>query len=235
MRRALTVTRVEMLSASMKRVHLGGEDLATFESAAPDDHVKLFFPQANGEVARRDYTPRAFDTAQRSLVIDFVLHEDGPATNWARAAEAGAVLEVGGPRGSAVIADDFDWYWLIGDEAALPAIARRLEELRPGVPVRAVLLCDGMEHRIALPEREGLAIQWVHRTPATSDATALVEAVGTAALPAGEGFVWIAAEAEAARAVRTHVVERLDQPNAWVKASGYWISGAEGEQTRIED
>jgi len=225
-----------MLSPAMKRIRFTGDDLASFESAAPDDHVKLFIPLAAGAVARRDYTPRAFSSGERSLIIDFVLHEDGPATTWARQAEVGAELEIGGPRGSAVLSDDFDWYLLVGDEAALPSIARRLEELRPGVPVRVVLLCDDEAQQMALPDRAGLVIDWVCRARGElADGELLVHGVGERALPEGEGYVWIAAEAEAARAVRTHVVEVLGQPKAWVKAAGYWIKGAEGEQVKIED
>ena len=80
----------------------------------------------------RDYTPRRYDAGRNELVIDFALHDAGPATDWAAQAEPGQQLAVGGPRGSFVVPDDFDWYLFIGDETALPAIGRRLEELRAG-------------------------------------------------------------------------------------------------------
>ena len=38
----------------------------------------------------------------------------------------GQWVGIAGPRGSLVIPTGFDWHWLIGDETALPAIARRL-------------------------------------------------------------------------------------------------------------
>jgi NADPH-dependent ferric siderophore reductase len=43
------------------------------------------------------------------------------------------VVEISGPRGSLIISDDFDWWLLIGDETALPSIARRVEGLAAGV------------------------------------------------------------------------------------------------------
>src|SRR5262245_39180093 len=147
-RRILTVQRVERLTPSMARITLCG-DLAGFISSGYDDHVKVFFPlpgqngptmpqpDANGQVPEgvprspgRDYTPRRYDVTRNELVIDFALHDAGPATSWAAQAAPGQQLGVGGPRGSFLVPDDFDWYLFIGDETALPAIGRRLEELR---------------------------------------------------------------------------------------------------------
>ena len=34
----------------MRRVVLGGDDLAGFDSPGADDHIKLFFPNASGEM-----------------------------------------------------------------------------------------------------------------------------------------------------------------------------------------
>src|SRR4051812_5818016 len=99
-RRLLTVRQVERLTPAMARVTLGG-DLAGFNSASYDDHVKAFFPlpgdtkptlpdpapdgATNGTPRSpgRDYTPRRFDSGRDELIIDFALHDAGPATDWA--------------------------------------------------------------------------------------------------------------------------------------------------------
>ena len=101
--RTLVVAQVTYPHPTLARVVLQGEDLADFVSLSFDDHVKLFVPDGAGGEARRDYTPRAFDTARRELVIEFALHGDGPATRWARQAAPGQTLRVGGPRGSMII------------------------------------------------------------------------------------------------------------------------------------
>jgi NADPH-dependent ferric siderophore reductase len=145
-RRKLEVLRVVDLTPRMRRITVGGPQLAGFVSLGSDDHVKLFFPQTAEEQTAletlelgagqkgnmppmRDYTPRRIDLDTLELDIDFVLHGDGPAATWAAQATPGQYLHIGGPRGSMVVPDIFDSYLLIGDETALPAIARRLEEL----------------------------------------------------------------------------------------------------------
>lgn len=44
-RRRLEVLRVQDLTPRMRRITVGGPELAGFVSLGTDDHVKLFFPQ----------------------------------------------------------------------------------------------------------------------------------------------------------------------------------------------
>lgn len=228
-RRSLTVSAVEQLTPNMRRIHFNSPDLHDFDSGSHDDHIKLFLPLADGQACMRDYTPRAFDPKARSLVLDFALHEAGPATAWALAARVGDTLEIGGPRGSAIVTDDFDWYLLIGDETALPAIGRRVEELRPGVAVITVVVVDGPAEHQSFETRADWRPIWVSRQGRPeSDGALLIAALGDWPLPPGDGYVWIAAEALTARAVRTHVTDVLGHPQAWLRSSGYWMRGQPG-------
>jgi NADPH-dependent ferric siderophore reductase len=212
-------------------VRFESEELLDFESLGADDHVKLFLPDGAG---RRDYTPRAFDASLGTLTIDFAAHEAGPATSWALAAVVGDTVEIGGPRGSLVVPDDFDWYLLIGDETALPAIGRRVEALRAGVPVRTVAVVADAGERQDFVTRADWEAVWVTRDGRRGDDAGLLqEAIGE--LPAGDGYVWIAAEAGVARALRAHVVEGLGHPKGWVKAAGYWVAGQADAHVSVED
>ncbi|NLY64870.1 MAG: siderophore-interacting protein, partial [Alcaligenaceae bacterium] len=134
--RLLTVTRIRELSPAMRRITFTGENLSGFLSASFDDHVKLLLPEVQGEKPNipvvgekglefdesrpkpvmRDYTPRRYDPVANELEIDFVLHHEGPATDWATKAEVGHYLGIAGPRGSFIIPTVFDWHLLIGDE-----------------------------------------------------------------------------------------------------------------------
>jgi NADPH-dependent ferric siderophore reductase len=235
-RRRLTVSTVQRLTPRMQRIVFTSPELQDFASAAPDDHVKLFFPvEDGGPMCMRDYTPRLFDTLTGSLTIDFALHDAGPATAWALTAKVGDVLDIGGPRGSAVVPDDFDWYLLIGDETALPAMGRRVEELRAGVPVTTFAVVERAEERQAFRTEAQTRSYWIAREgQPLDDATLLRFALDDHVLPPGDGYVWIAAEAHTARALRGYMMETRGHPKAWIKAAGYWSRGAEAVHETFE-
>lgn len=241
-RRVLTVSNVEDITPRMRRVYLKSPELADFGSDSYDDHVKLFFAtedQDTGPVPgyhMRDYTPRAFDPAAQSLVIDFALHDAGPATAWAIGAKPGDTLEIGGPRGSAIVPDDFDWYILIGDETALPAIGRRVEELRPGVPVTTIVTIEDASERQSFATRAQWSPVWIERDTAGQDDIAAIQAaLAGLTLPAGDGFIFVAAEAQVARATREYLLDTLKHPKEWVKAKGYWLNGDAGISVTLDE
>jgi NADPH-dependent ferric siderophore reductase len=236
-RRRLAVASVERITPGMQRIVFTSPDLHDFDSGAPDDHVKLLFPATAGqEACMRDYTPRRFDTGERSLTIDFALHEAGPATAWALAAQVGDALDIGGPRGSTLVPDDFDWYLLIGDETALPAMGRRVEELREGVPVTTFAVVERKAERQEFQSQAKLKSYWIAREgQPLDDATLLRFALDELTLPPGDGFVWIAAEARTARSLRSYMMDTRRHPKSWIKASGYWSRGAEAVHETFED
>ena len=235
-RRRLTVREKSYVTPRMLRILFEGSDLADFVSLSPDDHVKLLIASPNGEVERRDYTPRAFDRAAGTLTIDFAVHDAGPATLWAIDAQLGDMLEIGGPRGSGVISPDFAWWLLIGDETALPAIGRRIEELPQGKQVVSVVaVCDAAEEQTFDTSAEHRAL-WVHRPLDQAETPAsLLSVLEGVELPEGNGFVWIAAEARVARAARDYLVNTRGHPLNWTKAAGYWLKGvADADQKSID-
>lgn len=245
--RRLEVRHVEQLTPHMLRVTLGGDDLEGFTSPGFDDHVKLFFPDpATGELVlpqpdaqgvakpapgdaprlMRDYTPRRYDAASQTLAIDFAMHDSGPATQWARSAQPGDCIGVGGPRGSLVIPMTFDGYVLIGDDTALPAISRRLAELPAGALAFVFAEIDSPADRLRFASDADVVVEWLFRegTPA-GQSTALIDALCVATLPAGDVHAWVAAEAGVAKAVRRHLVDARGLNPKWVKAAAYWRRG----------
>jgi NADPH-dependent ferric siderophore reductase len=224
-RRELDVVGVDRITPHMIRVKLGGAQLEGFSSASPDDHVKVSFPVANGSIERRDYTPRRYDAARGELLIDFVDHDGGPATAWARAVKVGDHLEIGGPRGSRVIAGDIPNWLLIGDETALPAIGRRLEEMHAGTRVTTLIAVPGATDEQAFETKAKLEARWVHRSlNAADDPAPLLEALKAIEL-SPRTFVWIAAEASVARILRRYFIETRTHSLQWLKAAGYWVKG----------
>ena len=221
-RRELTVKTVESLTPHFRRITFTGESLADFVSASFDDHIKVFVDDA-----RRDYTPRSFDNAARELVIEFALHGDGPAADWAAHAEPGSTLAIGGPKGSLIVPVDYDWHLLTGDETAFPAVARRLEELPANAKVIAILKAGDAADRRAFKTSAKVDITWV----ATDDA--LLAAVRALALPEGEGYAWCAGEASCMAALRRELVEVKRHPGEAIRAAAYWKRGARGHHENL--
>ncbi|TPW32550.1 siderophore-interacting protein [Martelella alba] len=223
-RRRLTVVSREQISPTMLRLVFSSDDLADFTSAAPDDHIKIFIDTGAEKPEMRDYTPRAYDSEARRLTIDFALHEAGPVTAWAIGAKIGDMLEIGGPRGSAVLKGP-KRFILIGDETALPAIGRRIEEAPAGTSITSFVAVAHENDRQTFETRAELDDYWLVRPEAAStDASVFLDALRDIAL-ADETYVWIAAEAAVARAIRNYLVEERGHPLTWLKASGYWTKG----------
>ncbi len=239
--RIAEVVSNERLTPRMARITLTHPDFAEFPSAAYDDHVKLFFPAPGVEIVMpergpngliwpegkqlpegRDYTPRSFDRAKQQVVIDFVLHGDGPAASWAAAAKPGDTLGIGGPRGSFVVKGDFDFYLLAGDDTALPAIGRRIEELPAGAKVIAFVEIEAPTERQTFASDVALELHWLERS---AGGPGLVDAVKAAALPTGDGYYFIAGESSASAAIREHLVTDRGLDPDRIKAAGYWRLG----------
>ncbi len=253
--RTLTVQQTERITPHCVRVTLSGDELAGFHSPGFDDHVKLFLPDpVTGEAvlpafdaqggpasgaprpAMRDYTPRHHDARAGTLAIDFAVHDAGPATAWALQAAPGQRIGIGGPRGSLLVPLAFDGYVLVGDDTALPAIARRLAELPEGTPVLAVIEVDGPDDEQPLPTRAAARIQWVHRRGgAPGEPGPLLDALRALPLPAGDVHAWVACESAAAKALRLHLVGERGVHPKWTKASGYWRRGSAAAHETHDD
>lgn len=238
--RIAEVVSNERLTPRMARITLRHPDFADFASVGYDDHVKLFFPKRGVEMVvpergpngliwpegaerpeGREYTPRSFSHARQEVVIDFVLHGDGPAASWAAEAKPGDTLGIGGPRSSFVLKGDFDFYFLVGDETALPAIARRIEELPAGTDIIAfVEIADAAERQTFTCRA---SVTWIERD---AKGQSLLDAVRAATLPPGIGYIFIAGEQAISATIREHfVTERGHNPDL-IRSAGYWRRGA---------
>jgi NADPH-dependent ferric siderophore reductase len=175
----------------------------------------------------RDYTPRRHDASANTLELDFALHDAGPATQWAEQAKPGDVLGVGGPRGSFIVPTAFDWHLLIGDDTALPAIARRVAELPAGTRVVVLAEVDGKADELELAGDADLSVTWAHRNGAAPGASdALSRALDGMKLPAGDYYAWVAAESLTAKGLRAQLLADHGANPKWMRAAGYWRRGA---------
>ena len=129
----------------------------------------------------------------------------------------GQWVGIAGPRGSMVVPTGFDWHWLLGDETALPAIARRLAELPASAVATVRIQLNNPADQRVLTSAAQLDLKWVDALPA---------AVEALALPAGTGFVWAAGEHSDMAAVRRAMLAKPGVDPKRMRISAYWKRGA---------
>ena len=235
--REVEVLRSTRIGSGLVRLTFGGPGTAGFEAHAPDEHVRLVFPGPDGTLrlpepdgfmlswpkpfpVTRKYTVRRYDPVTGELDLDFVLHGAGVASDWARTARPGMTVHVAGPPGGLVVPDTYDRYLLGGDLTALPAIARRLEELPPTAAGWTVVEVAADSERIELAAPPAMEIRWVRSGE-------LARAVREVEVPEGERvFVWLAGEAGALKPLRRWVRDDLRLAADDYDITGYWKRGA---------
>ncbi|HWD05977.1 MAG TPA: siderophore-interacting protein [Amycolatopsis sp.] len=247
----LIVLRKETLTPHMIRIVAGGEGLREFTpNEFADAYVKVIFrapgveypepfdlQRIRAELPReqaprmRSYTVRSYDEAAGELVLDFVVHGDtGLAGPWAMRAQPGDELLLGGPGGAYAPRPDASWHLLVGDEAALPAIAASLEAMPSGARVHAFLLVADAAEEQPLVTKADAQITWLHRS-AGADLAAEVKA-----LPwPGEGVhAFVHGEAGFVRELRRYLLGERGVPKESLSISGYWREGKNDEAWREE-
>ena len=169
----------------------------------------------------------------RELALDFVVHDHGVAGVWARDAEAGDALVVMGPRANWLLPEDYRHYLAVGDETALPAISRVLEEAPAGTVVTAVVeVADAGEEQELTPAEDVVAdLRWVHRDTAevgTGHLSALETAVRAVPLPEDltSLFVFAAGETGAMKPIRRYLRREVGLEKDQVAVDGYWKRGS---------
>lgn len=183
----------------------------------------------------RTFTPRHVDDGPTDqptdgqgdgtpeLTIDVVVHDEGAAIDWLRAAEPGDEVAVSGPGRGEEIDTDADSYLLAGDETALPAIAQLLEVLPHSMPVAVHVEIATPDARLALPDHPGAEVTWHEAVPGAPPGDGFAGAIeGADELPER---IWVAGEAAAVQRVRRHLFDERALPRSAVTARGYWKLG----------
>ncbi|WP_369388210.1 siderophore-interacting protein [Streptomyces sp. CG1] len=241
--RIAQVVRTERLTPHMRRVVLGGEDLAGFAADTCTDHyVKLLFGPAGvtypepfdlerirAEFPReqwpvtRTYTVRAWDPEQLELTLDFVVHGDeGLAGPWAARVRPGETVRFMGPGGAYAPDPAADWHLLAGDESALPAIARSLEALPAGARAHVFVEVSGPEEEQKIDS--DVEVVWLHRGDRPVG-EALVAAVRALEFPEGRVCAFVHGEASWVKELRRLLRIERGIPREDLSISGYWRLG----------
>lgn len=180
----------------------------------------------------RNYSVRAYDPETRRMTVDVAEHDHGPAIEWFRAARPGWRLLAAGPRSWYEPASDASCHVLAGDLAALPALARVLEETPEGIDVTVIAEVLDRSEIAYLPERPGTAVIEIIGTGNGAAPSRLPEVLRTVDLPI-DGYLWLAGEAADTRAAKKHV-RGLGWARDRADVVGYWRHDAEAWTKRFE-
>lgn len=246
--REMTVVSAAPVTPHMRRVVLAG-DAAHFASdslhvrvlippagRAPvwphaDPTGRMVWPKAPDALTPRVYTVRHVDTSRGEIAIDVVLHAGAatPGADWARGARPGDRVGLLGPGGAPFVPAGFTI--LAGDETALPAIARILENLPAGVRAVVRVEVEGAPDIQPLRSRAALDVDWLCRNGRPAGTTPLIEdAVRAISMPedGSDVRVFAGCEQSAARRLRTYLTRDAGLDKGRLSVAAYWRLGHQG-------
>lgn len=254
--REVEVVRTVDLTPGMRRVTLAGAQLREFTSANGftqpafnssgfDDDIRLVFcypgqtepvlpsQKKQGLDLPRDprplskaYTVRRWSPEAGELDVDFVKHGIGVGTTWAYRAQTGDRIHFYGPSASRALPHDADWLLVAGDDTAIPAIARLLDELPDEARAQVFIEVAEDAHRLELRALPQVQVTWLVRDGAEAGTTShLLDAVKYTDWWDGRPFAWVAGERTTVRDLRRHLVETRGARKEDLEFTGYWRRG----------
>ena len=244
--RDLVVIAKKQVTPNMLRVTLGGDGMAGFPEDQESAYVKLIFPidgDDKDRVLRRTYTVRhdRMTDQGREIDLDFVMHGDGsdhndhggPASNWAVNCKPGDVITVGGPGPKKLVDPDADWFLIVGDMTALPAVSVNLETLEADARGYAVIEVRSEADIQPLAKPDNITIEWVINPRPGEVSNALVDVVKK--LPWGDGrpSVWAACEFTAMKELRSYFREERGLGKDDLYISSYWKLGMNEDNHKV--
>lgn len=248
--REMTVMRAVDVTPHMRRLTLRGNDLERFArnglhmrlllASGPDvrpvwpivgEDGRQAWPEGERPIARV-YTIRRIDVAAGEIDVDFVLHDgdEMPGAQFARDASPGDIVGMTGPGGGTL--PPFSSYVFAGDETALPAISRMLEELPAHASAIAIVEVAGPADRQELVLGPGVDLRFVSRDGRPAGTTdLLIDSLRALDGPHWDSdpYVWVGCEQAASRGIRKYLKQELGISRDRIRVAAYWRRGQAGE------
>jgi NADPH-dependent ferric siderophore reductase len=221
----LTVVGVEDLSPKSRRITFRSARAEAFNSA-DRIHLRLMLnyqevmtsgiqpdksDSLGGEHPKpvwRTYTISSVNPAAGTLKIDFVLHgANGPGANWALQAKPNDRIGTTGAIGKGL--RPAQSYLLVGDETSLPAIRRLVASFDETVTAKLLVEVASPHETTPVESKAKIETRWLYREKQGAGSS-LPEALRGMEFPdpSSRRFVWVACEAEAAKHIRSVLLDR---------------------------
>ncbi|WP_392339419.1 siderophore-interacting protein [Moritella marina] len=249
--RVVTVIDSQQITPNMQRISFQADDLSHFPADAEGGYIKLLFTDcgdtdisqlpADSRAKMRTYTIRHLRQSLDQFDVDFVRHEHGVnektssehggfAAAWSQSARIGDTISIAGPGEIKPIHLNVEWYFLVADMTALPALAAQLNKLPATAEGYAVIEINHIDDKQTLIKPDGIEVIWV---VANSTETELANQVQGLNWLSGEPSVWCACEFSTMRALRQYFrnEKNVDKDNLYI--SSYWKSGCTEDGHKI--
>lgn len=235
MLRPVQVARIEDPGPRLRRVTFGGDSLRGFGPARPGAHIKLFFSEMPADWRPepgqprpivRTFTPRSFDALRNELVVEFVRHGEGVASDWVAKAQLGDRITVAGPGGGHDFAPGLRRLVLLADESALPAAGMIIDAAPAACHVTLVAEVEDAADEIVPSGRPIDELRWLHRLPTSAAPGSLLLDAARSMQIDDSAHWWLACEADAMRAIKAHLTVERGLDRQLLISRGYWKQGA---------
>ena len=245
----LTLRRSEEVLPGMIRLTLAGAEVGSL--AGEGIHVKLMlpadrsrapvwptvgsngvtkWPQGEDRLHVRYFTIRHLRIDAGEVDIDVVQHKGGMISDWARDASPGEVIGVMGP-GGGDFPEQHRGLLLSGDETALPAIARILEEIGHKAEGHAVIAFpDSVDPGTYLPETQVT----LHTIPPASFRNEIERRIALISAEFSIRQAWFGGEHANAQALRRFFKKEKALKKGAQLSVSYWREGVRGHAEREE-
>ncbi|MBN3572323.1 siderophore-interacting protein [Vibrio neptunius] len=238
----LTVQSTQTITPNMQRITLHGSELAEFPVDCVGGYIKLLFNQQGGtdltqlgeeqRPVMRTYTIRQFDPVSCTLEVDFVRHitEDlqcGFAARWAMNTQVDDVISIAGPGSISTMNLEADWFFMVADMTALPALSVKIQSLPEQAIGYAVIQVNSEQDRQPMNAPENIKIIWLDASQP------LAEQIQGLPWLEGEASVWCACEFDSMRQLRQYFrnEKEVDRENIYI--SSYWKKGVSEDGHKV--
>jgi NADPH-dependent ferric siderophore reductase len=238
----LTVVHSEQVTENMQRIVLHSDSLVDFPQDCAGNYIKLLFNNSGGtdlsmlaedqHPIKRTYSIRRFSPSLRTIEIDFVRHSNenlqcGFASRWAINVNLGETINIYGPGTMNAIVTDTDWFFMVADMTALPALSAQVSKLPQNAKGYAVIKVLTTKDIQPLETPANLHVIWLTKEQS------LAKKVQSLPWLAGTVSVWSACEFDSMRVLRDYFRNEKDVQRENIYISSYWKQGVTEDGHKI--